>query len=690
MTASSIRAQIIEARTYLRPLNKEATIFETPEQCVDRVINHQRWLWERAKGGMTKLSDNDLTGERSWLMVPLEAHEEAELAELRSLLLARKVTVSGRTRWLGGTPLSRRIEASQFNCAFLAIHNVYDVVDAVWLLLQGAGVGFKMVPGALNGFSNRMEVEIIRSKRGPEDKGVPANFENYDRQTGVWTIRIGDSSQAWAKSVGKLLAGKFPAKKLVIDFSEIRGAGGRLSSYGWISAGDNQISIAFNKIAALMNARAGKLLTAIDILDVMNWLGTILSSRRSAEIALLDYEHPESEAFAAAKANYFPDNPQRGMSNNSLMFNSYPGAQTIRRLVGDMISFGGSEPGFINAEHAKQRAPWFHGVNPCGEILLGDKSFCNLVETVLCRFNGDDVGLDRAHYLLARANYRQTCVNLDDGVLQRGWHELNEFLRLCGVGVTGVVKWEHQHNEARWEELRAIARFGANSMADELNMPRPKAVTTVKPSGTQSKIMGLVGDEVPEGVHTPMGRFIFNNVRFTKHDNNVAKLKAAGYRVFDDPYNDTDVLVTLPVEFAGVSFEKTTLKDGRVVEIGKESAVEQLERYERMMRCYVDHNCSITVYYSPEEDDDIVSWLAANWSDFVGVSFLFRPDPTMTAADLGYPYLPQEVVTEETFRAYVSTLSPVDITATVEAFDLEAPTTAPEEKECAGGACPIR
>mgnify|MGYP000703523677 CR=1 FL=1 len=58
--------------------------------------------------------------------------------------------------------------------------------------------------------------------------------------------------------------------------------------------------------------------------------------------------------------------------------------------------------------------------------------------------------------------------------------------------------------------------------ADELGLPRAKAVTTVKPSGTLSKIM-----DTTEGVHRPLGRYIFNNVTFSKHDPIVPKMKAA-------------------------------------------------------------------------------------------------------------------------------------------------------------------
>ncbi len=69
----SIRAQVITRRTYNRPLNIEGTKFETWEQTIGRVIAHQKWLWERAKG------ETQLT-EVEW----------NELVELQHLLIDRK------------------------------------------------------------------------------------------------------------------------------------------------------------------------------------------------------------------------------------------------------------------------------------------------------------------------------------------------------------------------------------------------------------------------------------------------------------------------------------------------------------------------------------------------------------------------------------------------------------------------
>lgn len=673
----STRAQITERRTYLRPLNDAGTEFETFEQSVDRMIGHQRWLWERAKAGMRRDEYGD------WMLAPLNVEQEAELAELRGLLLERKVNLSGRTRWLGGTEVSRTRESSQFNCSFLEVRTVHDVVDVLWLLLQGCGVGFRPIVGNLNGFGHVIpEIEVIRSTRTGKG-GRSKNREKFDPDTGVWTITIGDSAEAWAKSVGKLVAGKFKATKLVLDLGQIRPAGERLKGYGWISSGDEQIAKAYPAIAAILNKRAGQLLTRMDILDIVNWLGTVLSSRRSAEIALFAVGEPEWEEFAVAKKDYWlHDNGHRTQSNNSLLFTTTPAREELEHIFDLMVASGGSEPGFMNLQEALRRGPWTKGTNPCGEILLGDHNFCNLVETVLSRFNGDYQGLLRAHYLIARANYRQTCVWLDDGILQRSWHELNEFLRLCGVGVTGVVAWVKADSPLAWMGLREAAIGGANSMADELSMPRSKAITTIKPSGTQSKASGIVGFEVPEGVHKPLGRYIFNNINMSKHDPLVGILQRAGYHTFQNPDDSTGVLVRVPVEYGNIPFDRVE-RDGQVIEVNLETAVSQLERYKLVMENYVDHNCSITVSYDPSEVPAIIDWLQENWDATIGVSFLFRNDPTKTAKDLGYEYLPQEVVTAEAYHAYADTLRPIDWTGSASELAVDS------GPDCATGACPV-
>lgn len=650
----STRAKIITRRTYNRPISDDGKVFETWGETVGRVIKHQRWLWERA------------------VKRQLTPHEDAELKEFRQLMLDRKVLTSGRTLWLGGTDVAKKREASQFNCSFTHVETVYDVVDILWLLLQGCGVGFRPIVGTLNGFNKPINnIEVVRSERTVKG-GLEVNEETWDEETKVWTIKVGDSAEAWAKSIGKLLAGKHPADILRLDFSEIRPAGERLKGYGWISSGDGALATAYVNIANLLNRRAGSLLTRIDILDLCNWLGTVLSSRRSAEIALFAYGEEEWQEFTVAKKDWWVSNIQRAQSNNSLLFTTKPSREELSEILDLMVASGGSEPAFINGETATKRAPWFKGVNPCAEILLGNKSFCNLTETDVGKFKGDSAGLHRAIYLAARANYRQTCVDLRDGILQEAWHLNNEFLRLLGVGLTGIVT-RPDLRDYDYQLLQRTATSAGYSMADELGMQRPKNITTVKPSGTLSKIM-----DTTEGVHKPLGKYIFNNVNFSKHDPLVKACRTAGYRIFDNPNDPEGILVTFPVKWDSVPF---TNVNG--LEVNVETALEQLDRYKMLMLNWCQQNVSATISYSPDEVPAILDWFMDNWECYVGVSFLFRADPTKSAKDLGYLYLPQEVVTREAYEEYVATLLPVDIESNNSFDELS-------ENECAGGACPTK
>jgi LAGLIDADG-like domain/Ribonucleotide reductase alpha domain len=965
----SVRAEVITRRTYNRPLNAEGTKFESWAMTINRVIEHQVWLWERAKG--SSLTEEQLS----------------ELEDLRVLMLARKVSMSGRVLWLGGTEISKRRESSLFNCSFLNVETVYDMVDILWLLLQGCGVGFKPITGTLNGFMKPIPtIEIRRSTRIAKG-GRETNKESFDKETGEWFISVGDSAEAWARSVGKLLAGKHPASKLILSFEEIRPAGDRLAGYGWISSGDAAIAKAYEAIVAILNKRAGCLLTAIDILDVVNWLGTVLSSRRSAEIALMNADDPEWKAFATAKKDFWlHGNEHRCQSNNSLVFYSKPSKVKLTEIFKIMEDAGGSEPGFANGEAALKRAPWFSGLNPCAEILLGNKSFCvsgdtplitegaltlikdtvgkevlvwngvrwsavipritgenqkmlrvsfsdgsfldcteyhrfsvknrfdknfqvvqakdllgcgskyrihtqpfvidysggvseplaytygaaygdghankiclygenkiglpiagvkqktnyrqnkdvpqqvyklpfninefdvadvflwdrpsilnflagladtdgsttstgtvriyqgdeefirvlqllltkvgikssvnlmakageasnfnrnkamwyvqitdcaeipcyrldtskghtssmkgknqcvvgvqeldglhtsycftedeqhmgvfnntltyqcNLSEIDIGKFKGDSSGLHLATRLAARANYRQTLVNLKDGVLQESWHLNNEFLRLCGVGLTGIAR-RPDLSSYDYSELQRVATSAAYSMSQELGTQTPKNICTVKPSGTLSKIM-----DTTEGVHTPLGKYILNNVNFSKHDPVLGKLKAAGYRVIPSPIDPESTLVTFPVSWEDLEFT-TKMSSVGEVQVNDESALDQLERYKMLQVNWTQQNTSVTISYSLSEVPGIINWLLANWDNYVGVSFIYRTDPSKSAKDLGYLYLPQEVTTKAIFDDYVAGLSEVFLDDDDNTF-LELTS-----EECAGGVCPVK
>ncbi len=664
----SIRAQFTERRTYLRPLDEDGKLFETPNQALDRVIGHQRWLWEQQLGR------------------ELRSAEEIELGELRHLISERKVSMSGRVKWMGGTSIIKERASAAFNCSFTKVQTPADLVDVFWLLLQGCGVGFKPVTGLLTGLPGTIKsFEIVPSTRA-EKGGMDENEYWVDWETSTWYIKIGDSAMAWAKALGKLLGDKPRVQKLVISLEELRPGGKRLKGYGWLSSGWKPLATALKGIFDILSNRPDTLLTAIDIGDIVNHLGTVLSSRRSAQIWLLDDDHEEIADFIDAKTDRWEKGKgHREQSNNSILFNTKPSRDTIVALLKRILDTG--EPGFVNAREARRRAPEMEGLNPCAEILLPSKGFCNLVQVAFHRFNGDHGGLLRALWIAGRANYRQTCVSMKDGVLQLQWNDNQRLLRLCGVSPTGYVAWEGMNNPEMLREARDAAVQGANSMADELGQQRPRRVTQVQPAGTVSKVMGLEGDEVHEGAHCAMSRWIFNNVNFSVFDPIVKVLERAGYDVRPNPVDPTGMLVKFPVAYpeSPMFTARTMTINGveEVVEVNEETAIDQLERYRILMENYVEHNCSITVSFDDHEIEEMADWFMKNWNGYVGVSFLKRNDPTRTAAELGFAYLPQEAVSKQMYEEYVARIRPVDLSEDTSEDMLDM-------ADCASGSCPVR
>jgi len=673
---TSARAEAITKRTYNRPLDDEGQLETWEETAFRATSQHHEWLWENAGGTPNR----------------------AELAELNQLVEKRQALVAGRTLWLGGTKYGRERACSQFNCSYTRAQTVYQFVDGFWLLLNGCGLGFKPQAGTLHGFLQPISnLEIIPSKKGPDDRGQEGNWEQEPKADNDyhWIIKVGDSAEAWAKALGKLInPPRTKVNKLTLDYTEVRGPGKRLKGYGWICNGSKPLSQAFASIFEILNAKAGDLLDEIDLLDVQNWLGTVLSSRRSAQISMIDYGHPRWEQFARAKVNWWTciecgnkntdgkyhcpkcngrTNAHRQQSNNSLVFWWKPSRRQLKDVMMLIHECGGSEPGFVNGEAARRRAPWFDGLNPCAEILLSSNGFCNLVTTAIPKFKRNFYEIQRALYIMGRANYRQTCVDLQDNILSPEWHQTNEALRLCGMSLTGIAQspWLTDY---QIKQMRNAAVTGAYSMADELGLPRPKLVTTIKPEGTGSKIM-----DVSEGIHNPLGQFIFNWVNFSHVDPIVDLCGRAGYRTMENPTDPNGKLVCFPVDYTGCRFESV---DG--MKVNRESAVVQLDRYRKWNTLWTDHNTSITVSWDISEVDDIVDWLYKYWNDYVAVSWMTRINPTMKPEDVGYKYLPQEVVTEDRFNDYNSELSPVDWSS------LHPGVHDMEMAGCESGVCPVK
>lgn len=650
ISPNELRAELLMLSKYSHHLNlDENQPFERWVDIVDRGIRHQQYIWQQEIG--RNLNNKELS----------------ELHELRQGQLEKKIALAGRTYNLGGLPISKSRPETQFNCWYDSLKTVHDAVDMFYLLLCGGGVTSVLERG-ISGFQRPVELEVVRTQR-TDKGGQQYNVETF--KDGVWTIKVGDSAEGWAKFLGKLLAHIYPAKKLIVDFSELRPSGIVLSQFRWISNGDEALSDVVFKSVKIMNDNIGRSLSLINILDIATLFGGTLATRRSAQMMVMNSHDPEVDDFIQAKSKVnLIDSPNRYNSNNTIKCYKKPNMKWVEMLL--EYGIDNDAPTIMNVEAAKNRYEGCEGVNPCGEALFPN---CNLGEMNATNLTSISEA-KRLGFLLARALYRQTCPPFSDGILQKHWDRNLKTTRQIGVGLTNIVPANLR--AAPLKEIYRSVVIGGGSMAHELGTPVPQGNTVVKPSGTMTKVLGGGA----EGSHHPLGKYIFNNINFRNDDPLLDTLRMSGYKIINHPSKQDSVLVTFPVINQNYAYKFKDIGNG--VMIDAESVIDQLNRYLFLLRNWADQNVSMTVLYRKDEIPAIVKWLDIHWDEYISVAFMKRDGDTEYAENKEkFGYMPQEPVNKSDFYECMNSIQPIDI------GKLYNNSISADTEECSGGVCPV-
>lgn len=603
--------------------------------------------------------------------------------------------LSGRTLWVGQTPVADAYPMANYNCAFEVIDDFAAYHDLFYLLMVGAGVGVRVLKEDADKLPPiRTDIQILHkaySPRRPEDR---LEYTNLSFAGDDVTIAIGDSKEGWAQALAHyfdILTNREYTKvhTIIVEYDSIRPRGERLKVFGGTASGYESMMTMLDKIhrvIALAGVRSGEARTRlqpIDLLDIANIIGENVVSggvRRTSEIGLVDQDDP---ACIQAKSNLYrqvngrweidPAIAHRQMSNNSIFYRRKPTREQLHWHIGQMRYSG--EPGWINEEAGLRRRPNFRGCNPCGEILLDSHGLCNLTTVNVMAFvqNGslDEEGLLRAQRLSARAGYRMTCRELE---LHR-WNTVQQRDRLLGCSLTGwqdmvnATRMDREGQAALLDKLRETAHAAAREMAEKLGQNPPLLVTTVKPEGTLSLL-----PTVSSGVHYSHAPYYIRRVRISSSDPLCRVCEELGYPVFPEVGQDPDTCKTKVVEFP------VQAPAGRVK--GDVSAIEQLENYKLFMTHYVDHNCSITVHVRDNEWDAVEEWVWNNWDDIVALSFLSYDDSF-------YELLPYETITKEEYERRKAAMKPFN-PALIAKYEHEETELDIGASDCANGVCPVR
>ena len=621
------------------------------------------------------------------------SREEAE--KLFDNIYHMRQFLSGRTLWVGGTPVAELYPMANYNCAFTVIDSFTAYHDLFYLLMVGSGVGVRVLQSDADKLPPvRTDLEILHKSYDPVPPYARLEYTDLTFAHDTATLNVGDSKEGWAQALTHyfdLLSNREYRKihRLIVVYDSIRPKGERLRTFGGTASGFGSMMAMIDKIHKVITAagqREGAVwvpLRPIDLLDIANIIGENVGSggvRRTSEIGLID---ADDQACIQAKSNLYRQMrgrweidksiAHRQMSNNSIFYRKKPTREKLHWHLQQMRYSG--EPGWINEEAGAKRRPNFSGCNPCGEILLDSNGLCNLTTVNVMAFVKDGK-LDRdalleAQRLSVRAGYRMTCRALE---LHR-WNAVQQRDRLLGCSLTG---WQDMVNAAGLdreaqiallEELRRTAHDAAKSIAERLGGRTPLLVTTLKPEGTLSLL-----PTVSSGVHYSHAPYYIRRVRITAADPLCKVCEELGYPVLPEVGQDPDDPTTKVVEFP------VKAPDGRVK--ADVSAIEQLETYKMFMEHYVDHNCSITVHVRENEWDAVEQWVWDNWDDVVALSFLSYDDSF-------YELMPYEAISKEEYERRLAEMKPFN-PSLLSRYEQQETELDIGDSECVNGVCPVR
>ena len=628
----------------------------------------------------------------------LEVNMEEERKEAKRLfdnLFNLRTFTSGRTLYMGGTEIVKEYPLSNFNCCFTFIKKFHDFVDIFYLLMLGAGVGVRIDKDFINEMPEVRKTSIINryesiereslDKEDIENTILIINTNNHKKAV----IKVGDSKEGWCNALDiyfELIT--LPKYKhieaITIDYSFVRPAGERLKRFGGRASGYGSLERMFEKISHVINSTKNGILKTIDVLDIANIISENVVSggvRRSAMMVICDEEdeeviHAKKDLYKVVNGKWIENIniSHRKMSNNSVLYKEKPSLEKIKEML-NSIKING-EPGFINGIEAKRRKDSFKGCNPCGEILLQSHECCNLTTNNLVSFVDDEnkLHIDELKEVLklsTRVAIRMTLVKAE----LPEWNEVMEKDRIIGVSLTGMMDMMNKIGMSYDElarllrELKDTVHEEGRRYCNELGISVPELMTTIKPEGTISTLPC-----VSSGIHFSHSHYYIRRVRISVTDplyKMIEKLKC--YPIFNENGQTDENCTTKVIEFPVKAPEGKTKYDVR--------AIEQLELYKMSMMNWTDHNTSITVHVRDDEWDDVAKWLYDNFEYVVGITFLPLMEET-------YPVLPYEAISKDEYERRVKEIKPLNYELLKYYDDDEEHEIL--DKECAGGACPIR
>ena len=578
--------------------------------------------------------------------------------ELEEAVLNLEVMPSMRCLMTAGEALKRENIAG-YNCSYIAVNRPNAFDEILYVLMNGTGVGFSVERQFIS------ELPVVADE-----------FHHTDT-----TIVIADSKLGWAKGlkelIGMLYIGQIPRW----DLSRVRSAGSPLKTFGGRASGPEPLESLLNFTVNIFMNSAGRKLSSLEAHDLVCKIAEVVvvgGVRRSALISLSNLSDDRMRHAKTGQWNL--QNPQRALANNSACYQDNPEMGIFMEEWKALYDSKSGERGIFNRISAQKQAEkngrrdadHLFGTNPCSEIILRNREFCNLSEVVDRPSDTKETLLKKIRLATILGTFQATLTNFK--YVSAAWKNNCEEERLLGVSLTGIMDNKFLNGKGHFHTLPIILQEFKNEaiktnaeFAKKIGINQSVAITCVKPSGTVSQLV-----DAASGIHARHNPYYIRTVRGDKKDPLTKMMKDNGFPLEDDIMNPSHTSVfSFPMKVNGTSVFRTDM-----------TAIKQLELWKIYQDNWCEHKPSVTISVKENEWLEVGAWVYKNFEDMSGVSFLPFTEHT-------YKQAPYQDCQKEEYETLLEKMPKEVNWKDLSKYEKSDMTIASQELACSAGNCEI-
>ena len=578
--------------------------------------------------------------------------------ELETAVLNLRVMPSMRCLMTAGEALKRENIAG-YNCSYIAVSRVQSFDEILYVLMNGTGVGFSVERQYIT------QLPIVAEEFHPSDT----------------VITVADSKLGWAKAykefLGLLWIGQIPKW----DLSKVRPAGSPLKTFGGRASGAEPLDNLMHFTINTLTGAAGRRLSSIECHDIVCKIAEVVvvgGVRRSALISLSNLS--DDRMRHAKSGQWWNDNPQRALANNSACYTEKPDMGIFMDEWRALYESKSGERGIFNRQSANNQTErtgrrvvdgYEFGTNPCAEIILRDREFCNLSEVVVRANDTEESLLEKIRLATILGTFQSTLTNFK--YVSSMWRKNCEEERLLGVSLTGIMDSRITNGKSNKDLVKLLEGLKNKSIevnkefAKELGINQSAAVTCVKPSGTVSQLV-----DAASGIHARHNPYYIRTVRGDKKDPLTKLMTELGFPVEDDEMNPSHTAVfSFPMKVDRSAVFRTDL-----------TAIQQLDLWKIYQEHWCEHKPSVTISVKEDEWMEVGAWVYKDFDQMSGVSFLPFSEHT-------YRQAPYQDCDREQYENLLKVM-PKDVDwSQLSKYETIDTTVASQELACTSGSCEI-